>query len=72
MKEVDLVLDDPKTVECVKQLEQVINILKLFASSKIFKTFRCCEKFKTCFSFYSGNQSSSAIEAPKYSRILWQ
>lgn len=40
MKEVDLVFDDPKTVECVKQMEQVINILKLFASSKIFKTFR--------------------------------
>ncbi|XP_030540121.1 mitogen-activated protein kinase kinase kinase 5-like isoform X2 [Rhodamnia argentea] len=39
MKEVDLIMDDPKSIECVKQLEQEIRVLRQFKHPNIVQYY---------------------------------
>lgn len=41
MKEVDIMLDDPKSVECIKQLEQEIKILQHLENKNIVRYYGC-------------------------------
>lgn len=82
MKEVDLNPDDPKSAECIKQLEQVSTILLLIGYN--LKISLYIVNYKThgekyiyliyiyVFYFVLGNKSSPTVEAPKYCSILRQ
>lgn len=41
MKEVDIMLDDPKSVECIKQLEQEIKVLQHLEHKNIVRYYGC-------------------------------
>lgn len=80
MKEVDLNPDDPKSAECIKQLEQVSPNVLLIGYKNSYKVFfiSLCyeidyeETYLVILFIVLGNTSSPTVEAPKYCSILRQ
>lgn len=83
MKEVDIIPDDPKSSECIRQLEQVIllNLLSVYnfvCSLSYFPLTRRCGllQYEKILIFFSnifsvlGNKSSSNFRASKHCTVF--